>query len=467
MVFYVPCGLTNLQKELYKVLIFLHRDSLLSQIENGAQDEELNSLLVNNLQLVNNHPFLLVEHYIPKKLLLMESNERLMQQSDKFNKFDKIIQDLIPMNLNLIVIGKNIKELDLIEAFLLERKLICSRSLNLIQDNKLKVYLITSKNLINLHNFQLIISFDEDIKDTPIPLIKLKSINSFNDLNFLNFNLSVPLIQFDFNEIVNNNNSNYRMPEYKHLDNAALIETIQSIDLEFKSNEIKKLKFENLNKNNYQNLLTKLTMNRFNLINNEIASNVNEVNNLKLNSTITNNQEDDLKLEISKNFTNMKKLKDDLFNVEKLNEKLTFENLKHKESITELESPNELSKDEYLKQLQDLKSKNEVIENELTQLRLDYQKSTADAGELSNRLKSLQSKNKELETNLKPVGIDLRKLKNDEINSINIASINKLNSELNFLRSYKLKLDEILNQRLTYLNFGRNGRVHRSTTPYT
>jgi len=145
-VYYLPVGLSPVQKDLYEILVKLHKKSITKHLcgEEGnglgseyasnvptnedtsfpvLSDEDLQNLLYRNMTLVSNHPYLLVEHYMPKKLLLMESHERLFLASDKFNKFDKLLNVLQDLSLNVVIVGHNIKELDLIEAFILGRNI--------------------------------------------------------------------------------------------------------------------------------------------------------------------------------------------------------------------------------------------------------------------------------------------------------------------------------------------------------
>lgn len=144
-VYYLPVGLSPVQRDLYEILIKMHKNSIIKQLSDGEDelgssyvngtpndidssstilsDDDLQDLLYRNITLVSNHPYLLVEHYMPKKVLLMESHERLFLASDKFNKFDKLLGVLQDLPLNVVIVGHNIKELDLIEAFILGRDL--------------------------------------------------------------------------------------------------------------------------------------------------------------------------------------------------------------------------------------------------------------------------------------------------------------------------------------------------------
>lgn len=144
-VYYLPVGLSPVQRDLHEILIKLHKGSIISELTDkddalGSSytknsptdydsfypiltDDDMQNLLYRNMTLISNHPYLLVEHYMPKKLLLMESHERLFLASDKFNKFDRLLNVIQDLSLNIVIVGHNIKELDLIEAFILGRSL--------------------------------------------------------------------------------------------------------------------------------------------------------------------------------------------------------------------------------------------------------------------------------------------------------------------------------------------------------
>lgn len=144
-VYYLPVGLSPVQRDLHEILIKLHKNSIISELTDKDDDlgssftknspadsdssyplltdDDMQNLLYRNMTLISNHPYLLVEHYMPKKLLLMESHERLLLASDKFNKFDRLLNVIQDLSLNIVIVGHNIKELDLIEAFILGRSL--------------------------------------------------------------------------------------------------------------------------------------------------------------------------------------------------------------------------------------------------------------------------------------------------------------------------------------------------------
>ncbi|GMF49976.1 unnamed protein product [[Candida] boidinii] len=152
-VYDIPISLTKYQRELIEILLQLHRPSLFKYIDNilnnntngttksefsndssvsseNLSDESLRELLLSNIYQITTHSSLLVNHYMPNKMLLMDTKETLNNGSSKFGKLNEIINGLIRMTDFTDIEGKNIiitastsKELDLIESTLLGKEL--------------------------------------------------------------------------------------------------------------------------------------------------------------------------------------------------------------------------------------------------------------------------------------------------------------------------------------------------------
>ncbi|EDO17693.1 hypothetical protein Kpol_1004p71 [Vanderwaltozyma polyspora DSM 70294] len=176
---YLPVGLTTFQKDLVEILISLHsksfREEMGIKIEDGVDNSEnitiksedvrskishaqLVYLFDNNIRAVLNHPCLLVDHYMPRQFLLMEPNERLISSSDKFQKLDHIISSLInrdrtkfPNPLKISLISHNVRELDLLEGFLLGKRLKIKRVSGTSLFDEKHIY-PTEKNKIDSSN---------------------------------------------------------------------------------------------------------------------------------------------------------------------------------------------------------------------------------------------------------------------------------------------------------------------------
>ncbi|ANZ77444.1 BA75_04726T0 [Komagataella pastoris] len=127
------------QRELVEQVIKLHRSHLedlilgIKQESKGKMEDDLTmenltsaellELLEDNLQLINNHPNLLVQHYIPKSLILMEPHERLVATSGKFQALDQIIFLLQDQEKHIVIVASQSKELDLVEGTMLGKQI--------------------------------------------------------------------------------------------------------------------------------------------------------------------------------------------------------------------------------------------------------------------------------------------------------------------------------------------------------
>lgn len=185
-VYFLPTILTRMQRELSEIVLRLLKPALLTEAKTKRQRTSINSLLDNGddselegaekwtntekinllfdqLRTINKHPSLLVDHFIPKKLLLLEINERLVNLSGKFQLFNRIINSLIdryPVHQNgdtilqdgfhILVIAESVKELELIESLIIGKKLFYKNlsGRKLYDDNRpMPVYNTTEKTI--------------------------------------------------------------------------------------------------------------------------------------------------------------------------------------------------------------------------------------------------------------------------------------------------------------------------------
>ncbi|ODV69385.1 hypothetical protein HYPBUDRAFT_131166 [Hyphopichia burtonii NRRL Y-1933] len=239
-VYHLPTILTKVQCELAEFVLQVLNPVLLSEAHSKRQRASINSLLDNNtndnsgmtddaskegegnylsqfnkinllfdqLRIIKKHPSLLVDHFIPKKLLLLEINELLLNLSGKFQLFNRIVDSfidrysaskngLLTNGYHILVVAESVKELELIEGLIIGKKLHY-KNLNgskLYDDNsklpnfeKSNNYSyeknqsnVTSQQLYNNYTpasnsrnseFNLIISFDPDL-DTKSPSIEI------------------------------------------------------------------------------------------------------------------------------------------------------------------------------------------------------------------------------------------------------------------------------------------------------
>ncbi|GME96702.1 unnamed protein product [Ambrosiozyma monospora] len=85
------------------------------------QDKVMLELFTSNVKQVMNHSTLLVNHYIPKNLLLLDSKQNFKSCSYKYKKMDDILNKLIErkQTKTVIVTAPTSQELDLIESVLI------------------------------------------------------------------------------------------------------------------------------------------------------------------------------------------------------------------------------------------------------------------------------------------------------------------------------------------------------------
>lgn len=161
--YYLPTVLTQLQRDFAEVVFQIFSSELLDEIQSKRQRTSINNLLdtggndfdaisglENNsmstydkadllfeqLKLINKHPSLLVDHLMPKKLLLLEVNERLVTLSGKFQLFNRILDSFIDndsshkrngqyddIDFHILILAQSIKEVELIEGLIIGKKL--------------------------------------------------------------------------------------------------------------------------------------------------------------------------------------------------------------------------------------------------------------------------------------------------------------------------------------------------------
>lgn len=154
-VYYLPTIFTKLQKDMSEVVVQIFRAPLARQlvvksqrtsinsllesepVENESNNqemdlEELSALMFDQLKQLSCHPSLVVDHFIPKKLLLLELKDRLLHMSGKLVFFDRLV-DLIAQkyeqdgedlqDYNLLVVAGSVKEIEWIEGQIIGKKL--------------------------------------------------------------------------------------------------------------------------------------------------------------------------------------------------------------------------------------------------------------------------------------------------------------------------------------------------------
>lgn len=159
-VFTVPVGLTEFQRDLIEILLSIHHETLLKELNIPSTNSSASSsntiatppesddlinktevqaspyypnftprqmlyLLDTHIRAVANHPCLLVDHYMPGQFLRMEPKQRLIDPSNKFYILQKLLFELSNYqskefgSLSITLVAHSMKELDLIEGLVL------------------------------------------------------------------------------------------------------------------------------------------------------------------------------------------------------------------------------------------------------------------------------------------------------------------------------------------------------------
>ncbi len=207
--YYLLTPLTDYQQELTDQIVSLHYSAILKYFKLQFSDDPLlvDSLKVMylNTQLMATHPYLLVDHLMPKSLLAKETASRVISNSGKFSVFSDISKMISKLPFNIAVISREGRTMDLIEASLLGKKVGIKRyhgtilkELTKIKEGACHFHLFPSKNPEHMPSrhvkFDLIIAFDitydekEEFvnvirfsnreKSNPAPIIHLVSFDS-------------------------------------------------------------------------------------------------------------------------------------------------------------------------------------------------------------------------------------------------------------------------------------------------
>lgn len=236
-IYYIPTSLTETQIVLIQILLHLISETLINEVKlrrkktsidsllevssmstqiaaSGDNDSGVNSRVKNvqlifmcfdNLLTINNHPSLLVNHFMPKRLLLLQPTSSQALMSGKLQFFNKLIDSILEKSrlshneyYPILVVARNNKELELIEGLIIGKELRYTNSGNLkLYDDKRPVNeeeeegakkgvflnLIQTQQLYNNYmnkptssSYRFIFSFDSKIDSTnpSIEMLRLK-----------------------------------------------------------------------------------------------------------------------------------------------------------------------------------------------------------------------------------------------------------------------------------------------------
>ncbi|KAG7193784.1 histone deacetylase [Scheffersomyces spartinae] len=124
--YHLATPMYDFQKELTDLIVSLHYSDILKYCEtNDSSDLIIKSLeiCINNCMLVSSHPYLLINHYMPKNLVLKGMSNKIAETSGKFSVLKDLINVIVrnrsvePKEIG-IVMNNNTKLFDLVEAVL-------------------------------------------------------------------------------------------------------------------------------------------------------------------------------------------------------------------------------------------------------------------------------------------------------------------------------------------------------------
>lgn len=156
-VYYFPTVLTNVQKDMMEFCLKIFGPELVKELYLRRQRTKIHSLLddgddaadltdnklsfnekleliFEQIETITKHPSLLVEHFLPKKLLLLELNDRFVNMSGNYLLFNMLVNELLkiffknvklpqPLVYHMLVVAETVKELELIEGLIIGKQL--------------------------------------------------------------------------------------------------------------------------------------------------------------------------------------------------------------------------------------------------------------------------------------------------------------------------------------------------------
>lgn len=125
----LPLGYTQQQRSLLDMLGRLHAAHVLNGLstepilpmEDEMSDSSLYDAFVDNCRQIINHPAMLVDHYMPKNLLLLNTKQAIVRQSEKYHYINELLDELARGTTakTVVISVTNSREMDLLEAILL------------------------------------------------------------------------------------------------------------------------------------------------------------------------------------------------------------------------------------------------------------------------------------------------------------------------------------------------------------
>ncbi|AOW06070.1 class II histone deacetylase complex subunits 2 and 3-domain-containing protein [Yarrowia lipolytica] len=192
----LPVQMAEFQRELTDQVVNLHYSDILrfydtispTQNQSCAPSDWADSLgaMYQDSLLVATHPYLLVDHYMPRSLLLKEIPDKLARTSAKFAVLGDIVSLLENKQYNVALIARSGKTLDLVEAFLHGKPVSFERHTGPYlrepsakqRAHKTTIHVMSSSLLESSYNgdhrFDLVIAFDSTFNPAEVHVEALR-----------------------------------------------------------------------------------------------------------------------------------------------------------------------------------------------------------------------------------------------------------------------------------------------------
>lgn len=124
--YWLPAPMCLFQKELTDQIVSLHYSDILKYFETSDYKEDIvidsmKSMCLNS-EYVATHPYLLIDHFMPKSLITKDIPGHLAETSGKFNVLKDLISLVQEYETHTVIMARPGRTMDLLEALLLGNK---------------------------------------------------------------------------------------------------------------------------------------------------------------------------------------------------------------------------------------------------------------------------------------------------------------------------------------------------------
>ncbi|CDO94309.1 unnamed protein product [Kluyveromyces dobzhanskii CBS 2104] len=168
--YWLPASMCLYQKELTDQIVSLHYSDILKYFETSDYKEDIvigsmKSMCLNS-EYVATHPYLLIDHFMPKSLITKDIPGHLAETSGKFAVLRDLISLVQDYETHTIIMARSGRTMDLLEALLLGNKVNIVRydGQTVKTKNKPKNFSCTCHLICSDNLEQLASSFSSDIR---------------------------------------------------------------------------------------------------------------------------------------------------------------------------------------------------------------------------------------------------------------------------------------------------------------